>query len=467
MSGRLQQRVRNQLKTLLVSLVWTIGPSTPGRGLDLSGQVELLGEPFASKPIYARNIWDLQSFGGRLYLGHGNSSNQLPSPNAGPVPIVFWDPVSASFVTAYTVNDEQIDRYRVLDGQLYVPGHDPRDDSSLGNYYVLGRNGWSKYRNVPGGVHMLDLCRYDGALFAALGSMGSTIWASTNGANWRSALEPSLAVSGRTGGRVYSFFRFGETLHALTLVRLPNFEYQPTVLRYDRNQQWFVAEASTTVSNLFPQTALPFGRDYRLERAVSLGDKLFYVLGRAYNDLQWESLGLFWATNVNSGVRVRLPAASQVWDLAEHGGRVWALLSEPKPESTNVWVSVTSTVDGHQWQELLRFESPTLARSFEWLAGDLYFGLGCSTNQLEAATGQLRRIRKEWFSPRLAIRRIQAGLELALIGPSEQSFVIDGSSDSAEWTPLATNAAPARTMQWIDAETRGTAGYFYRARLTH
>jgi len=378
-----------------------LGGLDPGAaGDDVTAQVERLGEPFAGKPAYARNVWDLQSFEGRLYLGHGNSSNLQPSPNAGPVPIVYWDPVAAAFGSAYTVSEEQIDRYRVLDGQLYIPGHDPREDASLGNYYRLEAGGWTKHRNVPGGVHMLDICRHEGTLFAALGAYGSTILASTNGTHWRSALDPALAVSGQTGGRVYSFFAFGPTLYALTLVRLPNYEYQPTVLRYDPNRSWFVAEASSTVSNLFPQTALPFGHDYRLERAVSHNGRLYYVLGRADNDLQWDSVGLYWAGQVQAGVRVSLPTGSQVWDLMEHGGRVWALLSTPVSGSTNVWVQVTSTANGTEWPELLRFESPTLARSFEWLGGDLYFGLGCSTNHLAPATGQLLRVRKQHWLPR-------------------------------------------------------------------
>jgi hypothetical protein len=391
--------MRSRFIETIWGALWWAGMTARLGAADVSGQVEILGEPFVAKPIYARNVWDLQSFEGRLYLGHGNSSNLQPSPNAGPVPLVFWSPTNSSFFTEYTVNDEQIDRYRLVDGQLFIPGHDPREDSSLGNYYVRGTGGWVKYRNVPGGVHMLDICRHDGTLFAALGSIGTTIWASTNGTNWRSALDPALAVSGQTGGRVYSFFKFGASLHALTLVRLPNYEYQPTVLRYDRSLGWFLAESSSTVSNLFPHTALPFGRDYRLERAVPLGGKLFYLLGQAYNDLQWDSLGLYWATNAQSGVRVSLPAGVQAWDLVEQGGRVWALLAEPKVGSTNLWVRVTSSADGREWPELLRFESSTLARSFEWLGGDLYFGLGCSTNRLDAATGRILRVKRQHFTP--------------------------------------------------------------------
>lgn len=52
--------------------------------VDVSSSITVLGSPF-KKAAYARNVWDMQLFGGKIYLGHGNSSNNAPSPNAGPV----------------------------------------------------------------------------------------------------------------------------------------------------------------------------------------------------------------------------------------------------------------------------------------------------------------------------------------------------------------------------------------------
>ncbi|WP_340021396.1 hypothetical protein MHI24_20575 [Paenibacillus sp. FSL K6-1096] len=49
---------------------------------DVSSSITVLGSPF-QKAAYARNVWDMQLFGGKIYLGHGNSSNYAPSPNAG------------------------------------------------------------------------------------------------------------------------------------------------------------------------------------------------------------------------------------------------------------------------------------------------------------------------------------------------------------------------------------------------
>ncbi len=90
--------------------------------------MELLGNPgmgaYSARP-YARNIWDLQTFDGRLYIGDGNSSNLDPDPNAGPVDLYYWMPEGTGFVNHFTIEDEQVDVFRVIDGSLYIPCHDP------------------------------------------------------------------------------------------------------------------------------------------------------------------------------------------------------------------------------------------------------------------------------------------------------------------------------------------------------
>ncbi len=48
--------------------------------------------------VYARNVWDLQAYKGRLYIGAGNSSNRgPPASNSGPVPVNSYDPASGQF----------------------------------------------------------------------------------------------------------------------------------------------------------------------------------------------------------------------------------------------------------------------------------------------------------------------------------------------------------------------------------
>ena len=73
----------------------------------------------------------MQLWGDKIYLGYGNSSNKGPAPNAGPVRVIAYHPQTGCFETEFTVDEEQIDRYRVIEGQLFIPGHDPLGIHSL------------------------------------------------------------------------------------------------------------------------------------------------------------------------------------------------------------------------------------------------------------------------------------------------------------------------------------------------
>ena len=58
--------------------------------VDVTATRQYLGNPFTNKGAYARNIWDMQQYNGRIYFGHGNCfplrfpaathNNILPNP---------------------------------------------------------------------------------------------------------------------------------------------------------------------------------------------------------------------------------------------------------------------------------------------------------------------------------------------------------------------------------------------------
>ena len=110
-----------------------------------TAKLEWLGCPAAqvyrgSNRVYARNPWDLQAFDGSLYIGGGNSSNLGLAQNAGPVSIISFHPKTGDITEEVWVDDEQIDRFRVLNEALYIPGHDPQESWDRGNFYILSGN---------------------------------------------------------------------------------------------------------------------------------------------------------------------------------------------------------------------------------------------------------------------------------------------------------------------------------------
>ena len=140
--------------------------------MNVTSRLITLGKPM-NKATYARNVWDMQLFNGRIYIGYGNSSNMQPSPNAGPIPVISYDPASKQFINEFTVDEEQINIFKILNGKLYIPGHDARDDWSYGNFYVLNGDKWQKIRSVPNASHVFDLDYFKGNLYSVNGTEGN------------------------------------------------------------------------------------------------------------------------------------------------------------------------------------------------------------------------------------------------------------------------------------------------------
>ena len=77
----------------------------------------------------ARAPWDMILYKGRLYLGHGDFDK-----NAGPISVYSYDPKSGSFTESPKLPEEEFNRFLLLDGKPCLPGIDPKEDWTLGNY---------------------------------------------------------------------------------------------------------------------------------------------------------------------------------------------------------------------------------------------------------------------------------------------------------------------------------------------
>ena len=204
----------------------------------LSAQVTpiWLGNPVAGDDYSARHVWDLQTWQGRIYLGYGDWDI-----NKGPVRIWYYTPTAGVFVseTVYVsetrptalVDEEAIDRYVIISGDLYIPGTDPLDSWNFGNFYRNDGTGWVKYRTIPLGIHAFDLASYGGELFVAIGPYGGAalLRSDDGGINWRSAIsevQPADSLN-----RFYELYELEGTLFAvksptLTLPRPLVYRYQ-------------------------------------------------------------------------------------------------------------------------------------------------------------------------------------------------------------------------------------------------
>ena len=104
--------------------------------------------------------------------------------------------------------------YYVFDGELYLPGHDPRESWELGNLYrlAIGKK-WHKLRTIPHAIHTYALAFDKGILYAGLGSTTrqgkpiSSVAASTDtGLSWH--------WSPLSGRRIHAFLHVAGRLYA-------------------------------------------------------------------------------------------------------------------------------------------------------------------------------------------------------------------------------------------------------------
>ncbi|MFN0070212.1 MAG: hypothetical protein ACKVVP_01820, partial [Chloroflexota bacterium] len=350
---------------------------------DVTVQTVLLGTPFSSQCHYARNVWDMQSFAGKLYLGSGNSGNN-PCGNAGPIGIVAYDPTTSSFATEYTAATEQIDRFVVLNGQLVIPSHDPRGPDELA-IFRKGAVSWTKQTgSAPSTVvHTYDLANFAGSLFAGVGGVYASVFISSDGgATWQagnsSVLDRGYALF-QLGGKLYLAEDFG-TFSTVT----------PALYEYSGGTT-FTALPGIQFAQMFPAASTSGILSGKLQRATNYLSQLVYIGASTVNDHQGDPMGLYTMASIGAATRISLPNGAKPYDiLVGSDGALYVLGSVANGDGT-YRNSVTRTADLTTWTEQFYFTTSTFARSFEYLNAAWYFGLGQDHTTSITAAGSILR----------------------------------------------------------------------------
>lgn len=147
-----------------------------------------VGERVAPRGRFLRGVQDLAVFDGRLFFGYGDANINLGRET--PIELrAFADEGAPSATAEFRTDEEQVEQYRALDGDLWVAGVDATEDAWLGNVYRRAGGAWAKLRTVQNGVHVHDVAWWRGALWA-VGSGGTPEeWSAGDiyGHLWRSA----------------------------------------------------------------------------------------------------------------------------------------------------------------------------------------------------------------------------------------------------------------------------------------
>lgn len=373
--------------SLIACLVLSTGPvgMQSALAVDVTDRVVCLGQPFQGG-AFARNVWDMQVFDGRVYIGSGNYLNNGPSANAGPVPVICYNPQTGQFVKEFSVDEEQIDIFKIIDGRLVIPGTDARESWEYGNYYVLDNGRWQKKRTIPGAVHVFDLASYQGRLYAAIERNNNQFVASSDGGRTWTPQVPSPGCFNCLGAQRRTLFEFNGRLYGTGAL-------SPGSTSTEANNVLVVDASGSTVHkmpNLLPGRRSGF---QMILRPCTVGGSLLYL--GVFNNTdgsQWMPDGLYAASDIERPWRVALPDGGALpADILVRGNTAYVLAfyGSARNGYTNI---VYRSEDLKKWTEMFRFHADTFARSFEELNGDFYFGLGCRAYPLSDSSGSILRV---------------------------------------------------------------------------
>jgi hypothetical protein len=391
-----------------------VSPAAPGGKAELTGagarselpvRVEKLGNPLAKRYPdgsafhYARTISDLQEFDGKLYVGHGDIVL-----NSGPTDIWYYDLHKKEFVKQGQIEDEAADHYRVINGRLYLPGMDPREDWSMGNFYRLEDGEWVKHRTLPGSLHSTDIVGIGNSLFALSSREKPPMClmeSSDDGKTWN--MHDMPAVNQRIERRLI-------VLNGSVYITTVDKAGDLRVYRF--NGKGF----DPCTGEMFPG-AEPLARDpstfwswSTLEKPTVFKGRIVYIAAHHRLNFKekdvakmwplYKTLGLFAAalSGPNAFRAERSLTAENLTDIAVDDNHCyvvsyrWTNAADPKQGAV---CTVFASADLKQWSKLFSFHSDALVSAIEVVGGDFYLGLGGTRQFCTPMTGMILKVGKE------------------------------------------------------------------------
>jgi hypothetical protein len=279
-----------------------------------------------------RNPWDLIGHAGRLYIGLGNASNNGPFPNAGPVPVQAYEPVRGRFIRETVLPEEEIHRFYRINGELLIPGTDPKQSWHWGNLYQRGEAGvWTQYRTLPRTNHAYALTQWDGHLVAGISITealpkvvgkarhGSAVAIGQRWPTWR--LHPLTGLL-QVDGRLYTSDVFPGVALRRWLKANGREAYHVPIHEYGSDGR-FHPRPDLGESTLFPATTEAGQSSAIVEQAVSWGRVAIYIGTHATKAGALPVRGLYIAGSLAprrvSVHRVVLPTGAIAWDVRVGG----------------------------------------------------------------------------------------------------------------------------------------------------
>ena len=367
---------------------------------DVTEVVERLGNPFEGVPIrWARNIWDMVAHENRVYLGYGDYHR-----NVGPVTVTYFDPVSGRFIDEATLPEEQISRFHIFDGLLYIPGLDSKESWEFGSFYRWQTTGWQKYRTIPNGVHVFEITKFQGKLFVSIGTSAQTqphnLISADDGRTWKPIPTQPLPNQPFSIPEmiIHEFFQLKGELYGGTGGTMGTAQGTFPIVLHFNGSAYEMMLVNAFPDNPNPEESIVWhGVTPFRDHIIYIGQRTFTVPSNKKETVDFSPLGLYMAEDLDQVRAIALPESTLPFDLLVYKDRLYVLLSKQVAER-HYRLSVLETHDLENWQEILHFTARSFARSFTILDGDVYFGMGgYEQDSSIRSAGEVLRVKRQYY----------------------------------------------------------------------
>ncbi|MEL6441767.1 MAG: hypothetical protein AAFQ80_21250 [Cyanobacteria bacterium J06621_8] len=379
-----------------------------------SEKIIKLGNPFVDDGHEGRalNVWDLQVFDGKIYLAGGSTVT-----NVGPINVWAYNPAKQKFIQEYTVEEEAIEHYRVFDDQLYIPAADPTK-GDRNKFYRRDVNGqWQKYASpVVKLAHVRDLIKTDNDHVLMVGNnrqpskpdrVGTTIAIETkDGFSFKAGGIDNVLVNGQVLANFnwfFSVFRYQNRILATNASLRDSASFPGSIAQYSPQSDQFELQRDLQ-QEFIPQKLFAKGGKYgsriiyRPWKPVEYQNYLVYPVRSYsafpdnYRQAYMNSIGFFYKSGLgDSPQQLKLPGKALGEDVVIIGNELYVLANKKRQDDQfTVYVYRTDSLDGRiKWRRVVKFNSASKARSFEYLDDTFYFGLGQDYGEPIANSGDI------------------------------------------------------------------------------
>ena len=375
----------------------------------------------------ALNIWDLQFYDDKLFLGYGSTIE-----NTGPTHLYAYDLEEEKFQYLHKVPAEAIERFRVWNNTLIIPNSDPKK-GDLDKFTFFDGEDWTDVKMAHEMAHVRDIYHFQGIYYL----IGNTRCIKNN-APYCSGIMSIHDFSGsyrndllygcidsnllRAESRYNWFFAMLEIEGKLII---PNALFTESK-HFEGNDLFYIIDDNKIKCTSYDSSSqqLKYEMFYDIQRysdtlsmdtlahlkSLSIFSQLTYksktlyslrsysMFNGLYNSAYNNSKGMMIKDSLYSSAKsIKFPDADAIGeDLLNINNSVYALANTRRSEDffhVYVYQSNDPGEKAESWEKILQFQYSNMARSFEYANGKFYLGMGHNEGDKPGNAGDIIEIK--------------------------------------------------------------------------